>query len=158
MRRWCSWIVGLNLWRCVAPTGLLGFGGGAAPHLTVWATTCRPLRGLLVRESGDRSLFRIQDSGFRIQDSGFRNSGFRIQDSGFRISGFRIQDSGSSFLSIELRTLNFELLTLQHLCDCHQLHVGCAFVDRADLGVAPEFLDRVILDVTVTAVYFDGFR
>src|SRR5215210_5354865 len=37
-----------------------------------------------------------------------------------------------------------------------QLHVRSAFVDGTDLGVAPEFLDRVVFDEAVAAVEFDG--
>ena len=39
-----------------------------------------------------------------------------------------------------------------------QLHVGSAFVDLADLGIAPVFLHRIILGEAVPAVDFDGQR
>jgi hypothetical protein len=40
-------------------------------------------------------------------------------------------------------------------CDGLQLHVGCALVNLADLGVAVELFDGVFLHKPVTAVYID---
>src|SRR5689334_19345008 len=39
-----------------------------------------------------------------------------------------------------------------------ELHVRGAFVNRADLRVAPVFLDRIVFDVSVTAVQLDRLR
>ena len=54
--------------------------------------------------------------------------------------------------------VNFFLFPADYqLGDRLELHIRCALVDRADLRIAPEFLDRIILDVAVTAVKLDGF-
>ena len=42
--------------------------------------------------------------------------------------------------------------------NCLQLHVRSAFIDRANLRITPKLLDRIILDVTITAVHLDRFR
>src|SRR6266540_3283946 len=44
------------------------------------------------------------------------------------------------------------------LCNRLQLHIGSALVDRANLRIAPEFLDWIILDVAIAAVKLDRFR
>ena len=55
-----------------------------------------------------------------------------------------------------IRQLLAELLTQHELGDGRQLHVRRAFVDLADLSVAPVFLDGIILGESVAAVNFDG--
>src|SRR4029079_14105456 len=39
-----------------------------------------------------------------------------------------------------------------------QLHVRRAFINRTDLRIAPVFLDRIILHVTITTVELNRFR
>jgi len=46
----------------------------------------------------------------------------------------------------------------QQLGDGSQLHVGRAFVNLADLGVAPVFLHWIVFGEAVAAVDFDGER
>lgn len=48
------------------------------------------------------------------------------------------------------------LLSQYQLGDRRELHVGCALVDLADLGVAPVLLDRVILGKSIPAIDFNG--
>ena len=53
-----------------------------------------------------------------------------------------------------------EILTVfeQIFGDRLELHVGRSLVNRADLGVAPEFLDREVLAVAIAAIMLDGLR
>src|SRR5229473_5711473 len=84
-----------------------------------------------------------------------------------RLHAPRIRRAWPAFVSKALRniapsaersdTLARQLLPSQHqLGDSRQLHVGCAFVDFADLGVAPVLLYWIILGESVTAVNFYG--
>src|SRR2546423_8944265 len=63
----------------------------------------------------------------------------------------------ASFLSPVTRHLS-RFPSDDELGDGLQLHVGSALVDRADLGVAPELLDGVVLDEAVAAVEFNRTR
>ena len=66
---------------------------------------------------------------------------------------------GSSRLEIglaNLANLARKLTSEGQLGDRRQLHEGCALVDFADLGVAVELLDGVVLDEAGAAVDLDG--